>query len=95
MRAYLLPCLYATACRFGDVTQTAYSFWLYDLCDNYLELIKPVVGDTSEGNKKVRLCNVFGLVWFWFGLVWFGFGLVWFGLVWFGLVWFGFWISFF
>ncbi|CAN0465816.1 unnamed protein product, partial [Laminaria digitata] len=39
--------------RFGDVTQTAYSFWLYDLCDNYLELIKPIVGDKSEVNKKV------------------------------------------
>ena len=83
--------MYATACRFGDVTQTAYSFWLYDLCDNYLELIKPVVGDTSEGNKKVRLCSVFGLVWFWFWFVlvwfwfWFGLVLVWSGLVWFGL----------
>ncbi len=32
----------------------AYAFWLYDLCDTYLELIKPVVGDMSEGNKKVR-----------------------------------------
>ena len=39
--------------RFGDVTQTAYGFWLYDLCDTYLELIKPIVGDKSEGNKKV------------------------------------------
>eukprot|EP00904_Undaria_pinnatifida_P012931 jgi/Undpi1/8769/HiC_scaffold_25.g11231.m1 len=55
--------------KFGDVTQTAYSFWLYDLCDNYLELIKPVVGDTSEGNKKARgiaqsclyLCLDYGL----------------------------------
>lgn len=40
--------------RFGDVTQTAFGFWLYDLCDTYLELIKPIVGDKSEGNKKVR-----------------------------------------
>lgn len=40
--------------RFGDATQVAYAFWLYDLCDTYLELIKPVVGDTSEGNKKVK-----------------------------------------
>lgn len=35
------------------MTQTAYSFWLYDLCDNYLELIKPVVGDRSPDNAKV------------------------------------------
>lgn len=39
--------------RFGDVTQAAYSFWLYDLCDTYLELIKPVVGDKSDENKQV------------------------------------------
>lgn len=39
------------------MTQTAYAFWLYDLCDNYLELIKPVVGNTSEENAKV--CAVF------------------------------------
>ncbi|CAM9956367.1 unnamed protein product, partial [Hapterophycus canaliculatus] len=39
--------------KFGDATQVAYSFWLYDLCDTYLELIKPVVGDKSEGNAKV------------------------------------------
>lgn len=48
--------------RFGDVTQTAYSFWLYDLCDNYLELIKPVVGDRSEGNKKVGRAALAGRV---------------------------------
>ncbi|CBN75348.1 Valine--tRNA ligase [Ectocarpus siliculosus] len=55
--------------KFGDATQVAYSFWLYDLCDYYLELIKPVVGDTSEGNKKARsiaqsclyLCLDYGL----------------------------------
>lgn len=39
--------------RFGDATQVAYGFWLYELCDVYLELIKPVVGDMSDGNKKV------------------------------------------
>lgn len=55
--------------KFGDMTQTAYSFWLYDLCDNYLELIKPVVGDRSPDNAKVRetaqgclyLCLDYGL----------------------------------
>lgn len=49
----LLRGIFPPVCRFGDATQVAYSFWLYDLCDTYLELIKPVVGDTSEGNKKV------------------------------------------
>lgn len=35
------------------MTQTAYGFWLYELCDYYLELIKPVVGDPSEANAQV------------------------------------------
>ncbi|CAM9853636.1 unnamed protein product [Ascophyllum nodosum] len=39
--------------KFGDLTQTAYSFWLYDLCDNYLELIKPVVGNKSEDDDAI------------------------------------------
>eukprot|EP00903_Cladosiphon_okamuranus_P022267 g20474.t1 len=58
-----------TEYKFGDATQIAYGFWLYDLCDVYLELIKPVVGDTSEDNKKARdiaqsclyLCIDYGL----------------------------------
>ena len=41
--------------RFGDLTQTAYSFWLYDLCDNYLELIKPVVGNKSEDDDAIMV----------------------------------------
>eukprot|EP00743_Colponemidia_sp_Colp-15_P000988 GILK01001092.1.p1 GENE.GILK01001092.1~~GILK01001092.1.p1 ORF type:complete len:1074 (+),score=191.88 GILK01001092.1:330-3224(+) len=29
---------------FGEATQALYSFWLYDLCDVYLELVKPTMG---------------------------------------------------
>jgi valyl-tRNA synthetase len=42
------------AYRFGDAQQAAYSLWTDDLCDVYLELIKPVVYDKSEGNKDSR-----------------------------------------
>ncbi len=34
--------------------QVLYSFWLYELCDVYLELIKPVVTDASPGNAEAR-----------------------------------------
>eukprot|EP00752_Nemacystus_decipiens_P005746 g5199.t1 len=55
--------------KFGDATQIAYGFWLYELCDVYLELIKPVVSDMSDANKKARgiaqsclyLCIDYGL----------------------------------
>ncbi len=40
--------------KFGDAQQSSYSFWIDDLCDVYLELIKPVVYDTSEANADAR-----------------------------------------
>jgi len=40
--------------KFGDAQSAAYAFWMNDLCDVYLELIKPVVYDTSEENKDSR-----------------------------------------
>jgi len=40
--------------KFGDAQQASYSFWLDDLCDVYLELIKPVVYDESEANASAR-----------------------------------------
>merc|ERR1711862_422911 len=40
--------------RFGDAQMTAYSFWIDDLCDVYLELVKPVVYDKSESNASSR-----------------------------------------
>jgi len=39
---------------FADLTTACYAFWLYDLCDNYLELIKPVVNDAAEANRAAR-----------------------------------------
>lgn len=40
--------------RFGEAQQAAYSLWIDDICAIYLELIKPVVYDTSESNKERR-----------------------------------------
>jgi len=40
--------------KFGDAQQAAYQLWLNDMCDVYLECIKPVVGDRSEENKDAR-----------------------------------------
>jgi len=40
--------------KFGDAQQAAYSYWMNDVCDVYLELIKPVVYDKSEDNKENR-----------------------------------------
>lgn len=39
---------------FADMTSALHSFFLYDLCDLYLELIKPVVGFGSEGVSADR-----------------------------------------
>ena len=33
--------------QFAEVTTAVYNFWLYELCDVYLELIKPVVKSTD------------------------------------------------
>ena len=40
--------------QFGNAQQAAYQLWLDDLCDVYLELIKPVIKDESEENKDNR-----------------------------------------
>jgi len=45
---------YLRAYRFGDAQRAIYAFWLDDLCDVYLELIKPVVYDKSEANADNR-----------------------------------------
>lgn len=45
---------YLTNYRFGDAQQATYSLWMDDICDVYLELIKPVVYDKSEENKDSR-----------------------------------------
>eukprot|EP00970_Alexandrium_tamarense_P018589 scaffold13354_cov181-Alexandrium_tamarense.AAC.2 len=40
--------------KFGDSQMAAYSYWMNDVCDVYLELIKPVVYDKSDVNKDNR-----------------------------------------
>jgi valyl-tRNA synthetase len=40
--------------RFGDAQQAVYALWMDDICDVYLELIKPVIKDESEANKERR-----------------------------------------
>lgn len=42
------------AYRFGNAQMSAYSLWIDDLCNVYLELIKPVVYDLSEANADAR-----------------------------------------
>eukprot|EP00569_Conticribra_weissflogii_P003433 CAMPEP_0171335086 /NCGR_PEP_ID=MMETSP0878-20121228/5099_1 /TAXON_ID=67004 /ORGANISM="Thalassiosira weissflogii, Strain CCMP1336" /LENGTH=1096 /DNA_ID=CAMNT_0011836297 /DNA_START=109 /DNA_END=3399 /DNA_ORIENTATION=- len=40
--------------KFGDAQHAAYSYWMNDVCDVFLELIKPVVYDKSDENKANR-----------------------------------------
>jgi valyl-tRNA synthetase len=40
--------------KFGDAQMAAYQYWMNDVCDVFLELIKPVVYDTSDANKDNR-----------------------------------------
>jgi valyl-tRNA synthetase len=42
------------AYKFGDAQQASYVFWMDELCNLYLELIKPVVYDKSEANYDAR-----------------------------------------
>ena len=39
---------------FGNVTMALHAFFIYELCDVYLELSKPVFQDTSEENAPTR-----------------------------------------
>lgn len=41
---------------FGEVVNQLHSFFLYDFCDLYLELVKPVVNNTDEDNDAARKC---------------------------------------
>mmetsp|Transcript_39234 Transcript_39234/g.57704 ORF Transcript_39234/g.57704 Transcript_39234/m.57704 type:complete len:1096 (+) Transcript_39234:46-3333(+) len=45
--------LFATY-KFGDAQMASYSLWIDDLCDVYLELIKPVVYDMTPENVDAR-----------------------------------------
>ena len=46
--------------QFAEVTTAVYNFWLYDLCDVYLELIKPIVKttDTSQAALTARASSL-------------------------------------
>lgn len=44
---------------FNTTTTAVYNFWLYDLCDYYLELIKPVFRGTDEAQKAAALATLF------------------------------------
>ena len=37
---------------FGAATSALHSFFLYDVCDYYLEVLKPIFSDSSEENQK-------------------------------------------
>lgn len=37
---------------FSAATQACYSFWLYDLCDVYLECLKPIFQNGTDNQKK-------------------------------------------
>jgi len=39
--------------EFATATQSCYAFWLYDLCDNYLECLKPVFASDDNDRKAV------------------------------------------
>jgi len=51
--------------NFSSATTAVYSFWLYDLCDNYLEMIKPVFaegsGDKAAAQETLYTCLDIGL----------------------------------
>ncbi|KAJ0398218.1 hypothetical protein P43SY_006350 [Pythium insidiosum] len=54
------------AYEFGDLTTALYNFWLYDLCDVYLELTKPVMsGDDAKAKltaqQTLYICLEYGL----------------------------------
>ncbi|XP_077066224.1 valine--tRNA ligase [Siphateles boraxobius] len=43
---------------FPTITTAIYNFWLYELCDVYLESVKPVLSRTdSEGQKQADVCR--------------------------------------
>lgn len=44
--------------EFSTATSAIYSFWQYELCDVYIELVKPVMNSVGESR---RLCFVYRL----------------------------------
>ncbi|WKY15190.1 hypothetical protein Q1695_000577 [Nippostrongylus brasiliensis] len=50
------------AYNFTQVTSTLHEFWLYDLCDIYLEAVKPVIASGSEEARKSAKATLYNCV---------------------------------
>ncbi|RCN35896.1 valine--tRNA ligase [Ancylostoma caninum] len=48
--------------NFTQFTTTLYEFWLYDLCDIYLEAVKPVIAFGSDEARKVAKATLYHCV---------------------------------
>ncbi|RCN40665.1 valine--tRNA ligase, partial [Ancylostoma caninum] len=48
--------------NFTQFTTTLYEFWLYDLCDIYLEAVKPVIASGSDEARKVAKATLYHCV---------------------------------
>ncbi|KAJ2956002.1 hypothetical protein NQZ79_g8104 [Umbelopsis isabellina] len=43
--------------NFMAATNIIYNFWIYELCDVYIELIKPICDANTEGNEKASIAK--------------------------------------
>ncbi|XGW35659.1 hypothetical protein V3C99_019115 [Haemonchus contortus] len=50
------------AYNFTQVTTTLYDFWLYDLCDIYLEAVKPVIASGTEEARVTAKATLYNCV---------------------------------
>ncbi|RCN40666.1 valine--tRNA ligase [Ancylostoma caninum] len=48
--------------NFTQFTATLFEFWLYDLCDIYLEAVKPVIASGSDEARKVAKATLYHCV---------------------------------
>jgi len=48
--------IYIDNYNFGATALSLYSFFLYEVCDYYLELVKPVMYDTDAANQARKRC---------------------------------------
>jgi len=46
------------AYEFANATQHVYNFWQYNLCDVYIELMKPIMAMDDSTPQKVRLIGL-------------------------------------
>lgn len=45
-----------TVYEFGNATTSLYSFFLYDVCDFYLETVKNIMYDKTPENEETKRC---------------------------------------